>query len=230
MSLPNVRELEMSGWVELYQLDITELNNDVPLIVYFCNFTNGSGGKVSFDSQEYDPIPVSASGFQVSGEGPLPSPTLSVSNIGSVLVPLIIQFDDLLGAKLTRIRTLRKHLDDGSDPDPTLKDVGGWIVERKTLQTSEVISWELKSKIDVKNKRLPGRTIQSSCPHSYRFFNGVQFVQGTCPYTGNSYFDENDRRSSIDRDSCGKRVSSCAIRFGENNELPMRGFPSVPYF
>jgi len=42
------------------------------------------------------------------------------------------------------------------------------------------------------------------------------------------YFDENDTGVlSSTQDDCGKRLSSCKARFGENNELPYGSFPGI---
>ena len=41
-------------------------------------------------------------------------------------------------------------------------------------------------------------------------------------------WDVNDNvESSLANDRCGKRVSSCKLRFGANNALPFGSFPSA---
>ena len=52
-----------------------------------------------------------------------------------------------------------------------------------------------------------------------------------CSYSGSNYFDINDNSvSTLAADRCGKRLSSCKKRFGENGELPFGSFPSAGRF
>jgi len=61
--------------------------------------------------------------------------------------------------------------------------------------------------------------VQNICPWRYR--------SSECGYTGTAYFNANDQSvTTLEQDVCGKRLSSCKLRFGEFAELPYGGFPA----
>jgi len=140
-----------------------------------------------------------------------------------------LAYDDLLGAKVTRKRTMQKYLDAvnfdaGVNPnaDPTAEfpdDI--YYIERKTGESKTVVEFELSASFDVQGVRLPRRQIiQNICPWKYR---GAE-----CGYTGTNYFNTSDVAvGTLAQDVCGKRVSSCEIRFGTSAELPYGGFPAA---
>jgi lambda family phage minor tail protein L len=49
-----------------------------------------------------------------------------------------------------------------------------------------------------------------------------------CSYTGTNYFNANDEVvTTSGQDVCGKRLSSCQVRFGQTAALPFGSFPGV---
>jgi lambda family phage minor tail protein L len=135
----------------------------------------------------------------------------------------------LIGAKVTRIRTLKKYLDASNFSGGTNATADPYaefpreifIIDRKVAENRAVVSFELSATFDVAGVKLPRRQIiQNICPWTYK-------GEG-CGYTGTSYFDINDNPvSSVTSDVCGHRLSSCKLRFGANAELPYGGFPSA---
>ena len=68
--------------------------------------------------------------------------------------------NDLNGAKVLRIRTLKKFLDGESSADPYATfPVEEWFVDRKAVESRDVVSFELASKFDLNNKKIPGRLV-----------------------------------------------------------------------
>ena len=59
----------------------------------------------------YSSFPVEAEGFEWSGKGSIPKPTLTVANITSYLSGILATYEDLVGSKVTRKRTFAKYLD-----------------------------------------------------------------------------------------------------------------------
>ena len=52
-----------------------------------------------------------------------------------------------------------------------------------------------------------------------------------CGYTGTDYWTANDEEvSSASSDVCGKRLTSCKLRFGSTAELPYGSFPGIGTF
>ena len=105
--------------IELFQLRLNAELHGSNDIYYFHAGTSELGLKnIIFDSQFYTRIPIVAEGFEYTTSGTLPRPTLTVSNLDSTITALLLAVNattlgnDLGGAELRRIRTLRKYLDD----------------------------------------------------------------------------------------------------------------------
>ena len=130
--------------------------------------------------------------------------------------------NDLGGAEVRRIRTLKKYLDGESTADPNAQFPQEiWFVDRKANETRDFVSFELASKFDLAGQKIPRRQIVANvCQWKYR--------SSECSYTGSNYFDVNGKSvSTLAEDVCGKRVASCKLRFGENGELPFGSFPGA---
>lgn len=188
---------------------------------------------VDFDGQTYVPFPFKMDGFRVSGSGTLPRPSLIVSDVEGMLTPFVEQHDDLLGARVTRIRTFDRFLDDGLDPDPNAHyPIDLFEVSRKVHHEPGVsIQWELRALTDVIGALLPARQIvRDFCDHTYRrWVSGTTFdyTGATCPYNGTTYLDENDEVTTAEFDQCSKRFTGgCKGRFG-SAPLPFRGYPAI---
>jgi len=159
----------------------------------------------------------------------VPRPKLKVANVTGSITALILSYQDLVGAKVTRKRTLLKYLDavnfaSGANPtaDPSAEfadDV--YFIDRKSRETRDVVEFELAAAFDLEGVSLPRRQIvQNVCPWQYR--------GSECGYSGTAYFNANDETvSSRAQDACGKRLISCQKRFGANAELPFGGFPAA---
>lgn len=221
-----IQKLEPSAIVELFILDASAFGGDV---LRFHAGTNGLRQNIVWQGETYTAFPVQASGFDYSGNGQLPRPKLQVANVTGAISLLVLTYDDLLGAKITRKRTLAKYLDGanftgGTNPtaDPTAEfaeDI--FLIDRKATETRDYVEFELAAAFDVSGVQLPRRQIiQNVCVWRYR---GTE-----CGYTGTTYFDANDASvPSAGQDVCGKRLSSCKVRFGANNPLPFGSFPSA---
>lgn len=56
-----------------------------------------------------------------------PSPSLKMGNVGGFITALCLEFDDMVGAKLTRRRTSAKYLDGMPDADPDEVSAGDLV-------------------------------------------------------------------------------------------------------
>lgn len=224
----DVQKFSPGNLVTLYALDCTEIGGD------FLRFTPGIDGdnSVEWNGDTYAPIPVEVSGFETNMSGTLPSPRLKVLNVPSLQAG-VIAHNGFIGAKFYRTRTFRHYLDNGDTPDPTAHfPIDIFIVDRKIAQNKIFIEWELAASIDQQGKKIPGRQIiRDFCTHIYRRYDPntglFDYTKATCPYSGSPCFGVNDAPVEPAQDRCGKRLSSCRIRFGQNAELPTRAFPGV---
>ncbi|XKE45759.1 phage minor tail protein L [Halomonas organivorans] len=223
----DAQQLEQEPVVVLFELDATRHGQGV------LRWTNEpvDGCPATFNGYEYTPLPIEADGFEWSGKGTLPQPTLRVSAMELAFLSLVLAADDLLGCPVRRIRTFRQHLDDGRDPDPLATfPVDHYVVERKSGQTRTAFEFTLAVAMDQEGKRVPARQVlRDSCTHRYRWWDGSQYrYEGvTCPYAGAGEWDASGAVAATGEDVCGKRLSDCRLRFGEHGVLPTRAFPGV---
>ena len=223
----DIQSLAPSGVIELFQLDATALG--APAVLYFCANMSQNAGAIVWQTQTYTPLPIEATGFEWSGKGQLPRPVVKVANVDGSFGALAAQYAGLLGAKVTRKKTLTKFLDAANfvggvnataDPTQYFPDEV-WIVDRKSAENNIFLEFELASNFDLPGVLLPARQfIQNVCSWRYR---GAE-----CGYTGTNYFTSADASTgSLALDSCGKRLISCKLRNGTYAVLPYGGFPGV---
>ena len=221
--------LEPNAIIELFQLHLDATLHGSSDIYYFHNGVNAAvTGNVVWNGQSYVRLPLEATGFDYSSSGSLPRPKLAVSNIGSSITALLLQVNlitagnDLGGAKVVRIRTLKKYLDGEAGADPHAKFPDEiWYVDRKSNENRAVVEFELASKFDLVGVMLPRRQIIANvCQWVYR--------GGECGYTGSNYWNAQDQVvGTLALDACGKRIESCKLRFGAAAELPFGSFPGA---
>lgn len=213
--ISDLQALDPGATIELFELDSTAISGGG--IVRFHAGRNQVAGDIVWQGDTYSAFPVQAEGFEISGKGTLPRPTLSVANVDGTVGLLVRDLEDLIGATLTRKRTLVKYLDAvnftggvnaTADPTQFLAD-DIYLVERKSAETKDVITFELASALDVHGVRIPRRLIQATiCPWVYKgaecgYAGGI----ATCDFTLNG-------------------ANGCKVHF-PNANLPFGGFPGA---
>lgn len=159
----------------------------------------------------YEPWPIKASGFDKTGQERCHVKNSGIELAGTVSAEVQAN-DDLVGCRIIRKMTLARFLDavnfkDGNptaDPNQHFPDEM-WFIEQKTLETHQVVEFELSSVFDLMGVQLPYRQIiKNTCPWKYR---GPE-----CGYTG-PYFDKNNQQTSMSgADYCTKRYDACNAR------------------
>ena len=215
--------------IELFELHYDNtLHGSTDILRWHAGSNADVTGNITWNGNDYARLPVQAEGFEYTNGGTLPRPTLTVANLDGAVTALLLGVNlttpgnDLTGAKVKRIRTLKKFLDGESAADPYATfPIEEWFIDRKATESRDVVSFELASKFDLSNKELPNRQVVANiCQWQYR--------SPECSYTGSNYFDVNNNTvGTLAQDACGKRVSSCKKRFGENGELPFGSFPGA---
>ena len=110
--ISDVNGLEPGEIVDLFELDMstgTAPASD-PIFRWHSGY-NENLQEVIWQGNRYSAFPIEAEGFEWSGQGSIPKPTLTVANITSLLSSVIGSYDDLVGSKVTRRRTFAKYLD-----------------------------------------------------------------------------------------------------------------------
>ena len=224
-----------SAIIELFEMRLdSNLHGASDIYRWHSGVDDQVTGNIVWNGETYFRVPVKADGFEYKTGGQLPRPTLTVANGDSTVTAILLIVNaftvgnDLAGAEVRRIRTLKKFLDaanfasGNSDADPYASfPEERWFVDRKASEDRNQVTFELASKFDLAGQKLPKRQcIANVCQWEYR--------SSECSYTGSNFFDINDNvAASLAQDRCGKRLSSCKARFGENGELPFGSFPSV---
>jgi len=221
--------LALNAIIELFELHYdSTLHGGSDILRFHAGSNADVDGNIVWSGNSYVRLPIKAEGFEYTNTGTLPRPTLTVANLNGAITALLLGVNattagnDLTGAKIKRIRTLKRFLDGETAADPYATfPVEEWFVDRKATETRDIVTFELASKFDLDNKQLPNRQVVANiCQWEYK--------SSECSYSGSDFFDVNDDTvSTTAQDKCGKRLSSCKKRFGENGELPFGSFPGA---
>ncbi|WP_083004738.1 phage minor tail protein L [Halomonas sp. GT] len=220
------QQLTQDAIVPLFELDCRRYGEG---FLRFC-LEPVNGGPAVFNGYQYQPMPIKAEGFSWSGQGAAARPMLTITAMDLAFLSLVLSADDLIGVPVVRRRTYRKHLDDGSDPDPeAMFPEDHYVIERKQAQNRTTITFELSVDMDQEGKKVPARQVLRTCTHRYRWWDGSQYrYEGvTCPYAGTGEWGPSGSAAAPGDDKCGKGLSDCRLRFGQNGVLPTRAFPGV---
>ena len=242
-----LQKLEPSAVIDLFEIRLTKAVNNVDETLRYHAGTNELTAPIEFNGNTYVAAPVEVSGFESSAKGTIARPTLKVANANGAISSLIVQQNyNPLKAEVVRIRTFKKFLDAANfsggnataDPDAKTEEI--WYIDRVSSENLQFVEFELTAKLDMANLELPRRKVTEFCPWKYR--------GNRCTYDGNRYYRVDDVEISKEEmeglaainsltfdeavnkfDNCGKRVSSCRLRFrkdeGDNNiALPFGGF------
>jgi lambda family phage minor tail protein L len=181
----DVAILAPNAIIELFELELDATLHGASTIYYLHAGTNENvTGNIIFGGNTYVRLPIEATGFDYTSSGSLPRPTLRVANLMGDVTALLLLVNattagnDLGGAIVRRIRTLKKFLDGepGADPDARFP-TEVWYVDRKSNETRDVVEFELASKLDLAGQMIPRRqVIANVCQWKYR---GAE-----CGYTG----------------------------------------------
>lgn len=208
-SLMEFFEIDLSSVVKSIGSSLVEDGKDIDIefitetgeenILRFHNNIKAFNSFIFWQGNTYFPAPIQAEGFDISARGTLPTPILRISaqkeegiEALSILRRAIHKYGDIVGAKVTRIRTFAKYLDsknfsditqpnssqgsysnpfpDQYEPDPYAefpRDI--FYVERKSNENKVNLEYELSALMDVEGVKLPRRVVMSQkCGFTYR--------------------------------------------------------------
>ncbi|PRP71508.1 phage minor tail protein L [Chromobacterium amazonense] len=220
-----IQKLAPDALVVLY-----ELRPPVGVSLPVQRFTaSGNGQALRFQGQVYEPWAIEATGFEASSKGPVARPRLSVSNIATLpdgrtlrglFTALVQQHQGLVGWTLIRRVTNARFIEGGALAGaPEMHPEEIWLINRCESDTGDVVSFELRSSLDMTGKRAPGILATTYCPAH------VLYRSADCGYQGSAMFDANDKPTKDrQQDVCAKRLSSCRCR---NNLANFGGFPGM---
>tara|TARA_R100000773_G_scaffold30619_1_gene26171 strand:+ start:584 stop:1156 length:573 start_codon:yes stop_codon:yes gene_type:complete len=176
MAIPTseLQNLNPTAVIELFEVELNTLLHGSTEIYRFHAGTNQLNNSIMWQSNVYDKFPIQAEGFEYSGRGSLPRPTLTISNAFGFVSALIIDTNnvtpknDLQGAKFTRRRVLASSLDNinffpATNPfgTPNANELPKeiYFIDRKTVENRQFVQFECVSVLDLQGVRVPKRQI-----------------------------------------------------------------------
>lgn len=165
-----------SAIIQLYELELVEgihyaTGNPDSVTTTYCwhsGMTAAGAGSIVFNSKTYTPMPIEAEGFDYkSGENDSQSrPVLRISNLLSTVSTILIEVNkitngnDLLNAKVTRIRTAAMFLDGESTANTSATSRNEiYFIERKSTENRQIVEFELSQFSDLPNFKIPKRQV-----------------------------------------------------------------------
>ena len=192
----NLQSINPNPIIELFEIQLKTALHGANTTYRFHNNTNitTAQGNIIWNSNTYYSAPIQASGFKYETQQ-TPRPTLTISNL-SLLAPAVpigimssvlvdvnstTPGNDLVGATVTRIRTLARFLPNSNftgnnpygTPDETQefpKEI--YEIARKSAETRNFCTFELAASIDQFGVKLPKRQfLPDDFPGIGDFFN-----------------------------------------------------------
>ena len=173
--------LNPSSIIELFELELNQLQHGSTEVYRFHSGTSlKSNGSVYWAGNEYTAFPIIAEGFEYQGGGQLPRPKLKIANLSGTITSLLLLLPNgLEGAKVTRIRTFARYIDNNNfpgdtnpfgTPDSSMKLPDEiFYIDRLATETRDVVEFELVAVFDLIGVRSPKRQcIPNLCQWTYK--------------------------------------------------------------
>lgn len=211
----------VGAYADLFEVDLQKFGGDV---VRFHGGVNGFYGDVIWKGVAYPAYPIQADGFEMKTSGVYSRPTLTVANVNGLITGINADFDDCLGATVTRRQVPVKALDavnfpnGNPDADPSHEVVSRWVIEEMPEDLYPQITYTLASVVDSEAAMVPGRTILADvCQWIYR--------GDGCEYDGPAVADERDSPTGdLSVDKCSHKQTGCRLRYPKPAALRMSCF------
>jgi len=214
-----VTQIEQSAMLDLYEVDLSRFGGNV---YRFHDGMNGLLKPVIWQGNRYDPYPVQVTGLSMPAHGASARPKMTFANIDGLLTAINNDYDDALGAIVTRRQVMEQYLDavnfpDGNNQaDPSREAVQKFVIEQRENSDSDFVTYVLALPTETDNAQIPARVIQADiCPWRYRGQD--------CGYDGPPVADEKDQPTNEPtKDQCSHKYRGCKLR--HSSVLPFGGF------
>ncbi len=143
--MPNIDTPTHAAIIDLFIVDITNHNGPI------YRFTNQTVD-YTYQSILYNRAPIQIGNVKYAMSEAPAQPTLTISNIVAEIQANVLLYKNLLGSEITHMRVL-----DEVTPVLISKDI--FIIEQKVAHNKEIISFKLRSSMDLPNMKLPRRKL-----------------------------------------------------------------------
>lgn len=175
MTAPTIKEQLTQSYVgemvELFTIDTTSIGG-----IDVFHFTPSSHTPISFNGIEYTPMPISISGLNRSMDAAPGRVNMQMSSMNGLVAAAVISLGDLVGAKVTHIRTFKNFLDGQEDGGMQQSfPVERFIIYQKEVFSRQAIQWILTTELDRPGAMLPMRQcLKSDVSRNALFCPGMQ--------------------------------------------------------
>ncbi|NDA96107.1 MAG: phage minor tail protein L [Actinobacteria bacterium] len=239
--IPNLLSLNPDSFIELYEIykyRVEDINKDeaaqnpnvpstmIETIRIGSIAMDENTPWVVFEGKTYYAVGCQGEGFDLIGRGTIPTPTLTVSNVGGILTKWLKDSRDpayrLEGTHVKRHVTQKRFLDGQVDANAGVKElpIQIYVIEQLVEENYTNAKFRLGSAFDVEGITLPARVMVRSCTWVYR--------SPECSYANPAKFTiNNEPTQNASEDFCAKTIAACETRFGAGSILPFGGFPGL---
>lgn len=155
-----VTQIEQSAMLDLYEVDLSRFGGNV---YRFHDGMNGLLKPVIWQGNRYDPYPVQVTGLSMTAQGASARPKMTFANIDGLLTAINNDYDDALGAIVTRRQVMEQYLDavnfpDGNNQaDPSREAVQKFVIEQRENSDSDFVTYVLALPTETDNAQIPAR-------------------------------------------------------------------------
>jgi phage-related protein len=152
MAIPTaeLQSLSNKSIIELYSITlVSALHGSTDVTRFHSGVGMNSNANIIWQGNTYTKFPVIAEGFEYVGRGTLPRPTLTVSNVLGTITALMATvnattpFNDLHGTPSSSTELPQEI----------------YFIDKKTIETRDLVQFECVSALDLENIRAPKRQV-----------------------------------------------------------------------
>jgi lambda family phage minor tail protein L len=150
-----VQQSTLPAFIELFEIDLSPISGQSSVYRFtpMFNTANPGDGHLTWGGNTYLPFPIGISNIGFSMDDAPSRPALNIANVNKMFGMLSFTVQDIIGAKVTYIRTFEQYLGAGTLSAPPLK----YFIARKTAHNLMGITFELRSPTDKERAVLPKR-------------------------------------------------------------------------
>ena len=150
----SIKQTYIGDLIELWDIDATALGGS------FLRLSPHIFAQTEWRGNFYTPFPIEFSIAEKAIDRAPPRGTLRVSKVNRTVFLQALQYGDLIGANVTRWRTLTKYLDGQPEEDPNAHfPIEQYEIIQKSVFSLERIEFVLASVFDTPNIKIPKRQI-----------------------------------------------------------------------
>lgn len=144
---------EYGQMLEFVQIDFTPFGGGL-FNAYNSLDTTAIAGELTFEGQQWTPIPFVSEGWALDGAGGTPKPTITIADANALLLTAMFAYDDAVGATVYRYESTVDGYDEGSYYGPEI-----WKINRIIQADGMTLKFELAAPFDQILRKVPAKNM-----------------------------------------------------------------------